>query len=322
MDNIYNYMKPYVRQKISYKEFCEHVGEKELKNSSKTQQLKRLGNYMDISSSYGNITINKVYNEQEMLLIKRQAKFTEYIEDLIIMYLANNKNKDVTLTYKEMAEYFCMVNDNYYPVKYNKKPHVKDYKMQTSLMYFNQDDADKQISYNMSLFFNITDKLIKEIIKNSLKSLKQRSLILYHDTFKLYRKTYIEETDSYIVETFICDKQEREKFLDLRKEVMERHNIKKLQDIVYLPYADRELYFQDLKLTLMECDELYNCDMYANAFTIEYAKNGIDYEYKQLISDNKLMLNNNMQFKLLSTKQLDCINNMLRKQFIDKLIER
>lgn len=322
MNNPYEYMKEYEGNEMPYGEFCKLTNEDFLQGSSKTQQIKRLGNYMNVDTPRGKIKINKVYDEQEMLLIKRQSKFTEYIEDLIIMYLANNNNKEVTLTYKEMAEYFCMVNDNYYPVKYNKKPHVKDYKMQTSLMYFNQDDADKQISYNMSLFFNITDKLIKEIIKNSLKSLKQRSLILYHDTFKLYRKTYIEEIDSYIVETFICDKQEREKFLDLRKEVMERHNIKKLQDIVYLPYADRELYFQDLKLTLMECDELHNCDMYANAFTIEYAKNGIDYEYKQLISDNKLMLNNNMQFKLLSTKELDCINNMLRKQFIDKLIER
>lgn len=62
MDNPYEYMKPHTKKIMPYSEFCDYVNEKELKNSSKTQQLKRLGGYMDISTSYGKITINKVYN--------------------------------------------------------------------------------------------------------------------------------------------------------------------------------------------------------------------------------------------------------------------
>lgn len=322
MNNPYEILKEYEGQTIKYKDFCKIIKEPRLKDSAKTQQIKRLRNYIDLDTNYGEIVINKIYNEQEMLLIKRQSKFTEYIEDLLIMYIANNQDCNITLTYKEMAEYFCMVNEQYYPVKYNKYQHINEYNLKTNIMYFNKEDMESMISRDMSLFFNITDKLIKEIIKNALKSLKQKSLILYQDTFKLYRKTYIKETDSYIMETFVCDKEERETFLDLRKSVMERHNINKLQDIIYLGYNEREEYFKDLKITMMECDELHNCDMYANAFIIEYGKKGIEYEYKRLMAQNTNLLNNNMQFKLLTTKELDCINGILKSQFVENLIDK
>lgn len=321
MKNPYNFLLDLVGEEMTYKDFCKITNEPIMPYDSKKAQIKRMSSYMDLETRYGKVTIKSIYDENEMLLIDRKSKFTEYIEDLLIMYLAKNEEKSVTLTYKELSEYFYMVNENYYKVKHNRGRHLDDFDLNVNSMFVDKEDIIERKYYDIGVFFGVTDKLIKEIIKNSLKSLKKRSLVLYQDTFKLYKTTYIKESELYVTETYICDKKQRETFLDIRRSVMNEFNIDKLQDVVYLPKETRDTYFSRLMEDLKKCDELHNCDRYANAFTIEYAKDGIEHEYKRLFSTNKSLINSNMQFKLLTTKELQCINGVLKKQFVDKLIE-
>ena len=164
---------------------------------------------------------------------------------------------------------------------------------------------------------------MKEIIKNALKSLKQKSLILYKDNFKLYKVESYTDTEGNIknrVKTIICNKDQREKLLDIRKKLMDEFKIKKLQDIIYLPYQDRELFYDELSYRMSQCDLLENSSRYANAFDIEYGENGISYEAQRIAIQNRKLINSNMEYKLLTSKEMECINNYLKQQLVDKFV--
>lgn len=320
MINPYEHLKPHEHTTFTYDKFCELVNEPCLNGHKKTTQIKNWCNYIDITKGYNKITLNKVYNSDEMLLIGHNVKFTEYIADLIIMYLAHSENKIETLTYKEFAEYFYMVNKNYYKAKYQKYNYENQFKLKTNLISFTPQSAQLRIKEDMGIFFNITDRIIKEIIRNALKSLRNKGLIIYSENFKIYKeiKTYDGRT---ITKGYICTEEQRKEFLDIRKSVMRRYNIQKLQDTLYMNYLDREKYYQDLKQAMMNSDILYHCSRYANAFNIEYGEKAIGYEYKKLMKQNRSVLNNNMQYKLLTTKEMECINNALKLQLVDSFIK-
>ena len=276
---------------------------------------------MNLSLSYGKITLNKIYDEQEMLLINRRSKFTEYIEDLLILYLSDNKNSmPITLTYREMAEYFCMINKDYSKAKQNRYRYVDDFTIKTNIMHYSEEDCFSDKCRDMGIFFGITDKLIKDIINDALKSLKQKSLILYRDNFKIYKKVWDNDFQKDVVLKYICTKEQRAKFIDIRQSVMAKNEIKKLQDVIYLSKEKREKYFDELSNALKQCDELYNCTHYANAYDIEYGEKGIEHECRRIKSRNQMLIKNNMQYKLLTTKELECIHSTLKTQFIDRFI--
>lgn len=320
MINPYNYLQDYVGKTITYEEFCEITKEPILELGSKTKQLKVLNNFMNIIPSYGKITITNIYDEKELLFLEHRAKFTEYIEDLLILHLSKDNTHKVTMTYSEMAKYFYMVNNTYYETKNNKRWEYINALPTKSTTYYSKEDSENDKYRDIGIFFNVTDKIIKEIVNNALKSLKQRSLILYSDTFKLYKMEYNETLKKYIQKEYICNEHQRSIFLDIRKKTMKEYGIKKLQDIIYLSKEIRADYFKVLSDRLKDCDELYNCPIYANAWNIEYGENGIKHEAKRILSQNKKLVNSNMQYKLLTTKELECMNQALRERFVEDLI--
>lgn len=319
LENPYNYLKDYENQIIDYKDFCELIQEPIKDGSERRNQLKIISNYIDLDLKYGKIKINKVLSSKELILLKHKAKFSEYIEDLLVLYLANDNSHKVTLTYREMAEYFYMINESYYDAKYNKTEYINEFKLPISLNYTKYDLVNN-VYKDIGLFFTVTDKLIKEIINNSLKSLMQKGLIIARDNFKIYKQLYNPVTKKYYTKTYICTKEQRQEFLDIRKKIMERYGLKKLQDIVYMKYEIREKYFNDLSKEMKKSDILYNCNRYANAWDIEYGEKAIEHEYKRIQAQNKKLVNNNMKYKLLTTSELKCINTALKEQFVNKFI--
>ena len=101
---------------------------------------------------------------------------------------------------------------------------------------------------------------------------------------------------------------------------MDEFKIKKLQDIIYLPYQDRELFYDELSYRMSQCDLLANSSRYANAFDIEYGENGISYESQRIAIQNRKLINSNMEYKLLTSKEMECINNYLKQQLVDKFV--
>lgn len=320
MNNPYENLKTNEHITFTYNEFCELTNSTPVTPKQKVAQFNEWSKYMDLTKGYNKITLNKVYNTDEMLLISHNRKFTEYISDLIIMYLANSNKKVETLTYKELAEYLYMVNKNYYKAKYKKMEYIDEFEMHTDILYFTKDAAAKHIYNDMGMFFNITDKIIKEIIRNALKSLENKGLIICNTNFKLYKTVKVKESQ-YVTKTYICNDDQRKEFLNIRKKIMIKHNVNKLQDIIYLKKDERDSYFKDLRVALQSSPILNNCSKYANAFDIEYGDKAVQYEYKRIIAENKKIINNNLQYKLLTTKELECINNALKVQFIDKFID-
>lgn len=323
MTNPYFYMMPHVHRTISYPEFCELTKEPEYSDKQKRKaQIKNWSNYMSITTKYNRIILNKIYSGDEMLLIDHNVKFTEYISDLIIFYLANSKNDMETLTYKEFAEYFYMVNKDYYIAKYQRQNYVDHFNLSTDLVHFTKEAKENRINEDIGMFFYTTDSIIKSIIRNALKSLERRGLIFYNANFKLYKTIKIGATNKYIMKVYTCNKQQRKEFLDIRKKIMRKYGIEKLQDIIYLDSVVRKNYFNDLKSEMSKSEILKYANRYANAFDIEYGVRAVDYEYQRIMSKNRYTVNNNMQYKLLTTKELQSINTVLKKQFIDEFITK
>ena len=325
MNNPYDYMEEYKGQTLDYKEFCELMNEPELKKKQKTTQLNNLSNYMNLIQSYGKITIESIYDADELLIIKHSSKFTEYISDLLILYLNDDNTHKITLTYSEMEKIFCMANENYFKAKNdnNKYNWTQDLKLPTSLMGYSQEDADKDINKGFYLFFNEADKIMKQIINNSLKSLKSQSLIIYKDNFKLYKlEQYMNEDGEKKnrVKTIICNKKQREELLDIRNKLMVDFKIEKMQDIIFMTKQDRDLFYNELCFRMSQSEILEYSTRYANAFDIEYGEKAISYKAKRIVEQNKKLVNSNMEYKMLTTQELKSISDFLKKQLVDKFI--
>ena len=186
MNNPYEYLEDYTCKEIPYQEFCELTKVEPLLKMQKTRQIKEFGNYMDIETRNGNVLISKIYNKDEMLFIQRNAKFKDYFENLMILWLNEQNGFNIDFTYSEIEIFFCMVNENYKKYRFDRNGYISDNKLlvKGNMMDFDKGDLQYETYRNVDLFFNITDRLMKQIIDNVLKSMKDRSLIMYDESYR------------------------------------------------------------------------------------------------------------------------------------------
>ena len=263
-----------------------------------------------------NYIIIRELSENEKLAMT--GKFTEYLADLLIKHL-DGKGTDVTYTYAEVYEKMGMINDKWRSGRsnfYNKE----SYKQASEITKFNylisQDELDegltdyKIIKYNLRKFFKLSNKLLKEIVLNSLDSMERRHLILYDKTYKLYILPKAE--GEKIKERNITDK-ERSMILDWTNEALEMLGYK----TEWIPNEEDKNKFDDYMDA--KIFEYFGYDTYAKAVKIILAPNGLKREAFRI--DCRHQLNQNIQSKLLESKEMDNIIRSLNKQFIKEYIK-
>lgn len=324
MDNPYQYLEEYVGQEIPYKEFCEATNVEPLKDMPKNRQIKGFGSYMDIQSKYGKVVINKLYNQDEMLIVKKNSKFTEYFENMLIVLLNQCDGNIASFTYSEIQKMFWMVNDNYINNKYDRQNYADSINIKIgSMLDFDKYEEKYEKRHNIDLFFNVSTRLMKQITNNALKSMKDRSLITYTEWFKLYKNTYVPELKDFRMIGTICNDEQVSEILDIKKEALDKFKIKTNQDAIFLEKEERDKYYLFINDSIKNSKILNHSDHFGKMFIVNIGKEGIKIEADKIdMISNKKLFNTNIQKKFLTGKELQCVNNILKQKMVNDMISK
>ena len=318
-------LKDYVNTDMRYKEdFCEIMGLEPKVGIEKTRQLKTFEPYMEIDINRNNLRLSKLYDENEMLLVKRNANFSEYFENLLIVHLSKCKDNVAKFTYSEVEQLFFMVNSNYIKTKYNKDIYIttKDLKRNYNRLDFDEHEVSYDLSKNINLFFDISDRTLRRVIKNALSSMQSKSLILVNESYRLYKEVYNKELDQYQIKHIDCDDKQKNEILDIRKRTMDKYNLKTDKDLFFMNRIERQNYYSDFNDELKNSPLLEGANRCGKLFVVNLGKEGLNIEADKIDQmSNEKMINSNVQYKLLTTKELMCVNDWLKKRLVKDTID-
>ena len=290
---------------LTYKQICGIMQEEELRGgTNRNKQLKRWRQYYDIEKNGKYYYIIKKYNDDELQLIENHGKYTTYIENILIHKLSQVNEQEISLTYRELFEGLFMVNKDYYKAKYNKHDYFEQI---TCPSLQNKEDI---IESNMGLFFGISSRLLKRILDDSIKSMENRRLLIANKSFRLYKK----ENNKII--SHECDTDEINKILNIQNRIMNKYGIEKIQQTYYFDWNTRNKFYDDINDCIKK--EL-GYTFYCNSIKFILSDEGLQREYQKTLTAKKL--NNNIQNKLLTSKEMEIISKSLNEQFVDKFIK-
>lgn len=323
MNNPYQYLEEYVGKEIQYKEFCEIMKLEPKTRIDKIRQLKQFEPYLDIDVNRDKLLLSKIYSKEEMLLVNRNANFQEYFENLLILHLNNCPENVTRFTYSDIEKLFCMVNESYVNTKYNKREYVTTQDLKKSYNRFDFEDYEiaYDINRSVNIFFDVSDRTFRKIIDGALESMEKRSLILVNKSFRLYKEVYIPEIKDFRIIKTDCNQAQTNEILDIKKRLMDEYNIKTDKDIRFLRKEVRDKYFNSLCSEIKSSPILDKNDRCGKLFVVNLGKEGLKIESDKIDhSANSKMLNTNVQYRLLTTKELMCINQLIKNKLVEDTI--
>lgn len=278
--------------------------------------LSKLSKLCEFTKNGRDYTIIREYTEEEKFALSN-AKFSEYITDLLIKQLSLTAKN--VYTYIELYENMGMVNSFYKSARaniYSKDEYKAFYEVNKFSYDFSQFDADNGmteyniVESNLRKFFFTSNKLLKEIVRNSLNSMQKRRLIYWKPTYRLYKK----RQDSPPIQ-HDCTTEEAGQILDWENEAL---TIVGYKSKWFGNDEKANNTFHDYVNSKIK--ENFGYDYYGDAIDFTLAIESIQKEAYKI--DCRRLLNQNVQTKLLESKEMDNIIRSLNKQFIQEYIKR
>ena len=204
-------------------ELCDKYGVSYNKNHA-DRCRKQLEKYCIFERKGNNYTIIRELTNEEKLLMS--DKFTDYMSDILIKHLSN-KGRQVTYTYAELFELTGMINHNWREGRSNIYGEIYKKKNETDKFNYALSQEEKKdgisdsliIEYNLKRFFKTSNRLLKEIVNNSLTSIEKKHLLYWDKTYKLY--ILPKDKGDYLIERNATE-EERSKILDWTKEALDK----------------------------------------------------------------------------------------------------
>lgn len=335
MINPYNKLKKYEGQYLKYADLCDIINEDKKSGRSRVLHLNRLKQYIDLSQEHGKIYIGRVYtNEDELKIIENHGKFTTYIRQFLINLFYELERKtgqiSVVLTNRDILEMTYMVNNNYFIGKNAPYKYLDGFELPIRKEDMPNDQyAINRILSESDIFFSSSYRLLKRVIYDSLTSLEKSSLIHKNKTFRLY-KNIVDDNGKFISTYHDCTEQEISRILtvqhdsiiefneELRQQNHNGYHLLNIQSVHYLYPNDRKRFYKIMNRRLKEEFKEEGWNAYSVAWNITLAKSeAFEYEINQI---NYKQLNQNVQDKLLTAKDLSLIEDTLKKQFVNTFI--
>lgn len=159
----------------SYPELCKAIGINVYGGDQKKKQLKELERFMDYEKSGKQFIINEVYKEplDEEFRIAANAKYTGLIQNILLSYLAQQKDEVAYITQYNLWDILGMVNDRY------MKMRGKENREQLLTL------TDDMTLFDVNDFFKRSNTKFRDIVKVSLNSLKRRKLLLFEEVYRV-----------------------------------------------------------------------------------------------------------------------------------------
>ena len=295
-------------------ELCDKYGVAYNKNHA-DRCRKQLEKYCIFERKGNNYTIIRELTDEEKLLMS--DKFTDYMSDILIKHLSS-KGRQVTYTYSELFELTGMINHNWREGRNNVYGEAYEKKNETDKFDYALSQEEKEgglsnsliIEYNLKRFFKTSNRLLKEIVNNSLTSIEKKHLLYWDKTYKLY--IFPKKKGDCLIEK-VATEDERSKILDWTKEALDKLGYK----TEWIPVEKDRIAFN--KFIDDKIKENFGFDTYAKAVRLTLAQDSLKREAYKI--DCRRMLNNNVQTKMLESKEMDLIVKALNKQFVSEYIQ-
>lgn len=186
-----------LKKELSYKEVCAIFQTKESPNGKdRKDQLAKWQRYADIikiKNKRGKYYIERFYNDEEVQAKHDLLNYLKYLEGNLLNFFVmdaedGNYYKEgsglLAYTYKDLRERINMVNNHYFPVKYNQEDLLEENKIKLKFGYsVEKYDEEKK------MWFEIVESIDKNAIRKVLKNLQERETIKLIESYKLF---YIE----------------------------------------------------------------------------------------------------------------------------------
>lgn len=154
----------------NYKELCKHLNQKICKGNSKKAQLKTWNRYFEFINDNYTIKITKIHHESlKKLTYGRNSIYVPFIETLLLEMLANTSNGMLEMTSNKLYKELGMCNNNY---EIGKEKYNLIAKQKIPTFFIND-------------FYRRSSHKMKQIITNSLESLRNRYLIEMKQLYKI-----------------------------------------------------------------------------------------------------------------------------------------
>ena len=297
-------------EKMTLKELCDKYN---ITYDSKHGKYckEQLSKYCEFTQQGRNYTLVREYNENERLALSN-SKFSDYIQDLLIKRLSVTPTKTI-YSYAQLFEDMGMINKFYRSARSNVYRDKEFYEVPKFSYPLREDEEDESeyriISHNLGRFFQNSSKLMKEIVVNSLNSGQRKRLFFWKATYIMYKKV-----DDDINIPIECTKEQAGKILDWENEALEIVGYKTKW---FGKNRKAKKDFDDYVNTKIK--QYYDCDFYTDAVDLTLAPNSLQKEAFKI--DCKRLLNQNVQTKLLESKEMDDIIRSLNKQFVKEYIK-
>lgn len=331
----------YHKKPMKYKEICELFNEEMVKGSGgKRKQLKIWQQYYDIEKIGMYFIIKRKYNEDEIKLIEENGKFSSYITDLLKVYLSKKDDYIAYVTYDELLELTYLVNQSYNRARQNveyKKEYKETKKFDVKIPNVTVDEIfetdeeehyymvgmkDSIIQKEIKNFFKVSKSLLKRTISDSLKIMREKSLLTYSDSFRFYYKevVYSDKEKTYYKTTYKDATDEQiSAMLTAQNEALELIGLTKINQLNYLSRRKQE---DKIKLNtyaeymLKKANEISGCTYYGRSLKLILANEALKKNAKYI---NKNIINGYSCEKLRNAKdmQLFTLKDEMIEQYIN-----
>ncbi|RBW69465.1 hypothetical protein [Bacillus taeanensis] len=266
----------------NYKELCKELGVEIKNGKSKKYQLVELSRYCNYRKDGHKFNIEEVYkNPLPKVENKRNAKYKNLIELLVLDLLAQCNDKSITISRSKLLRIINMTNI-YYGYCSENVPELSDYtKIREAIIYD---------------FYNTSNSNFKSTVETALKGLRDRSVIIYNTVTK------VSKDNKTVNET--ATEEELEIILECENKVLEELGFEKISEV----RCSR--YWKKFKKSVKEkLNERSNIDFYYIAYDITISKKYID---KKLNNLADLVLEDAKREEYKSELNADVCTNLLK----------
>lgn len=336
MNNPYAILKQYEGQYLKYPQLCEIINEDKKTGRGKMLHLNRIKQYVDMQQEKGKIYIGRVYSDSdELQIIESHGKFTTYIRQFLINLFYQLEQRtgqtSVVLTNRDILEMTYMVNRDYFIGKNAPYKYIDQFEL-----IMKRDDMPNdhyltnRILDESDIFFSSSYRLLKRVVYDSLVALERKSLITKNKTFRLYKNT-VDDNGVFKSIQHDCNEDEISRILTVQHDSIIEYNdelkhrnpeshyhLPNIQCVHYLYPTERKRFYAIMNRRLKEEFAKEGWNAYSVAWKINLAQpQSFAYEIAQI---NYKQLNQNVQDKLLTAKDLSLIEDTLKKQFVNTFI--
>lgn len=296
----------------TYKKLCELFKEDVLSGSQQRVQLKQWQKKYDIERiAKDRYIIHKEYNDVEVIEQQTYFKSKQYVSAILCTLLNNMPNNVISVNMGQLLEILNMVNKNFRQAKYNPElimPHILE--------------PDEEDIYDLPLFIENVEKMSKRIVKDVLKDMEERRLIMQIDYIPMLAYKVKTGEKTYITQIHEADNEkERPIFIEAQRQVIAYFGYEEWTDcITNLNYKQwkkaKELMTAFLK-------EELKIDYFFYNYKIVLNKEGIIDEITHNFTQMQRSFNIYMQDRILNSRMsgLKIIPANHKKRYVEVLVD-